>query len=344
MAHRMSWFPWRRPAPPTPPRPPRPPRPRQLHPVPWQEIHADRGIERPSAVDDGVHEVSPEGQARASTQRRREGLPGDGRRAEVSSRTGRPVGDVPAAPVVGDGKARQRPGAEPGLRTTREVGSPAETIATAGHRAAIVGSALPVADGGEPVSEPGVGPGRAGTPAEIIAAAGRDAANAGDAFATHSKKRLDELLGLPLGERFGHLDDQALTPADRTTLRRSMMARLKHRPGAQLREWGARRRRGARLLVRRALLRPALWLILVLGGAWFALAWSHTPTIAYSTVAQMTSLYGPQGLVTSSYSFPPMTSIPIVRMTDERALVRVWSTGEGFVYGTLERRGLVLVR
>lgn len=279
--------------------------------MPWQEIHADRDIERPSAVDDGVHEVSPEGQARASTQRRREGLADDGRRAEVPSRTGRPVGDVPAAPVVGEGRARQRPGAEPGLETMRE---------------------------------PGAGPGQAGTPAEIIAAAGRDAANAGDAFATHSKKRLDELLGLPLGERFGHLDDQALTPADRTTLRRSLMARLKHRPGARLREWGARRRRAARLLVRRALLRPALWLILVLGGAWFALAWSHTPTIAYSTVAQTTSLHGPQGLVALSYTFPPMSSIPVVRMTDEQALVRVWSTGEGFVYGTLGRRGLVLVR
>jgi hypothetical protein len=312
--------------------------------VPWQEIHADRGIERPSEVDDGVHGVSPEGQARAPAPRRREGQPDDGRRADVPSRAKRPVGGVPAAPVVGGGKARQRPEAAPRLETTRELGSPAETIATADHRTAIAGSTLPIAAEDEPVGKPGVGPGPAGTPAEIIAAAGRDAADAGDAFAAHSKKRLDELLGLPLGERFGHLDDQALTPADRTTLRRSMMARLRHRPGARLREWGARRRRAARLLVRQALLRPALWLFLVLGGAWFALAWSHTPTIAYSTVAQTTSLYGPQGVVASSYIFPPMSSIPVVRMTDEQALVRVWSTGEGFVYGTLGRRGLVLVR
>ena len=178
----------------------------------------------------------------------------------------------------------------------------------------------------------------------MIAAAGRDAATADDLFVSHSKKRLDELLALPLGERFVHLDDRALTPADRTTLRRSMMARLKHRPGARLREWGARRRRAARLGFRRLLLRPALWLILVLGGAWFALAWSHTPTIGYSAVARTTDLYGQQGLVASSYTFPPMTSIPIVRMTDEQALVRVWMPGEGFLYGTIERRGLGLDR
>ena len=178
----------------------------------------------------------------------------------------------------------------------------------------------------------------------MIAAAGRDAATADDLFVSHSKKRLDELLALPLGERFAHLDDKALTPADRTTLRRSMMAKLKHRPGARLREWWARRRRAARLGFRRLLLRPALWLILVLGGAWFALAWSHTPTIGYSTVARTTDLYGPQGLVASSYTFPPMTSIPIVRMTDKQALVRVWMPGEGFLYGTIERRGLGLDR
>lgn len=178
----------------------------------------------------------------------------------------------------------------------------------------------------------------------MIAAAGLDAASAADAFVAHSKKRLDELLGLPLGERFGHLDDKALTPADRTTLRRSMMARLKHRPGARWREWWARRRRAAKLSCRRVLLRPALWLILVLGGAWFALAWSQTPTIAYSTVAQTTDLYGPQGLAASAYTFAPMTSIPIVQMTDEQAVVRVWSTEEGFLYGTVARRGLVLVR
>ena len=177
----------------------------------------------------------------------------------------------------------------------------------------------------------------------MIAAAGRDARAADAAFVAHSKERLGELLRLLPRQRFDHLDDKALTPADRTALRRSVMATLRHRPGAWLLGGWMRLRRRAGVSFKRALLHPALWLVLGLGGAWFAMAWSHTPRMAYSEVAQPVDLYGPQGFVTS-YTFPPKTLIAIQQMTNDQALVRIWLPGQGYLLGLVPRRGLILGR
>ena len=158
-----------------------------------------------------------------------------------------------------------------------------------------------------------------------------------------SRAKLDKVLKLPPRQRFMHLDDVDLTPADRGILRRSVMAKLERPRLPRWEGWWPRSWRWVRARSMAVLAHPAAVFAVCVGAAWLALAWWHTPQVGYSETAEPVYLYGAGGFVTA-YTFPPRTWIAVERTSGDRALVRLWMPGQGYLHGVIPLTGLILVR
>ena len=156
-----------------------------------------------------------------------------------------------------------------------------------------------------------------------------------------SRVRLNELLKLPSAERFSHIDDVDLTPADRGRLRRSIMPRLQPSYALWVRGWWVRhRRRGMRLVIT-SILHPAVVMSSLLIGAWYAIAKSHTPTLAYSGIQIPVRLYDRDGYY-SVFIIHSNQWIAVERLSTDNALIRVWSPQSGYLHGIIPTAGLIV--
>jgi hypothetical protein len=156
-----------------------------------------------------------------------------------------------------------------------------------------------------------------------------------------SRARLHDLLRLPPRARFKHLDDVDLTPADRGRLRRAIMPRLRLRPSRVLwvRGFWARRRRGVFRSVISTVLHPAFVMSMFLTGAWFGIARSQTPIVAYSNSYIPVRLFGSNGYSTD-WTIQPRSWISVEKSFDEQALIRVWFLQAGYLHGVISSQGL----
>ncbi|WP_371420029.1 hypothetical protein [Tardiphaga sp.] len=147
-----------------------------------------------------------------------------------------------------------------------------------------------------------------------------------EAVAQASKKRLSALLALSRQERFDHLQDPLLTPADVLALTQSLRTATTpkiHQPVLpKLRRWGRR-------LNFRFLISPAMIALVVMTTAYAALVWSRTPTkVTVTKTVQVSLWYPDRGWVLGFLD--PGIPWSLIRTEGDQAIIRSWVPPAGY--------------
>lgn len=155
-----------------------------------------------------------------------------------------------------------------------------------------------------------------------------EAALAASALAVEraSKKQLSALLALPPQERFDHLHDRSLTPADALALTRSLQAKTKAKARARV---SSNMSRSVRRLILRALLSPAIIAMLVMTAVYGSFVWSRTPRAVTVTQPVEVSVRYPDGSLVNGVMNPGKIWWQI-RSHGEHAVIRIWMPTTGY--------------
>jgi hypothetical protein len=153
------------------------------------------------------------------------------------------------------------------------------------------------------------------------------AANASaKAVAQVSKKKLSKLLALSRQDRFDHLQDPLLTPADVLVLTQSLRSATK--PNVRLPHW-SKLRRWFRYLNFRFMFSPVMIALVVMTAAYAALVWSRTPKkVTVTETVSIALQYPDRGRVLGFLD--PGMPWSLIRTSGDRAIIRVWVPIAGY--------------
>jgi hypothetical protein len=141
-----------------------------------------------------------------------------------------------------------------------------------------------------------------------------------------SRKRLSALLVLPPQERFDHLHDRSLTPADARELTRSLQAetrakarkRVSSNMSRSLRRWSVR-----------TLLSPATIAMLVMAAVYGSVVWLRTPhAVTVTQPIEITVRYPDGSLVNGVMN--PGKIWWLIRSHGDHAVIRIWMPITGY--------------
>ncbi|WP_420967116.1 hypothetical protein [Bradyrhizobium sp. B120] len=141
-----------------------------------------------------------------------------------------------------------------------------------------------------------------------------------------SKKRLSALLALAPQERFDHLADRSLTPADALALTRSLRVETRPRPRKQV---SVSMSRSLRRLSMATLMSPASIAILVMAAVYAVVVWLHTPREATVTQPVEVTVQYPDGRLVNGMMSPGKIWW-LIRSYGDHAIIRIWMPMTGY--------------